>query len=155
MRFEHRIGIRASADDIWAVLSDLEAWADWNPLYPRADGVIRIGEVLDLDLALPGLPVQAIQPRVLDWAPYDHIHWRHTTARGWIQSIRFLEIEELGPTNCIFSNGEIFSGLATGLVVRPQRRAIRAGFESLGEALKVRVEQGAGQGAAAPGAAAG
>ena len=51
---EHRIGIQAPPEAIWSVVSDIARWKEWNPLYPRADGVVRIGAQLDLDLVLPG-----------------------------------------------------------------------------------------------------
>lgn len=140
LRIESRIGIAASTDAIWEVLTDFEGWKDWNPLYPRAAGEIRIGSKLDLDLAIPGRPVQRIQPTVLDWAPYDHLHWRLIALRGWVTTVRFLEIEELSPGSCIFSNGEIFSGFPVGFAIKPMRRQIREGFEAMNEALKARAE---------------
>ena len=139
LKLEHRLGVQAPAQIIWESLSDLSTWAEWNPLYPKAEGAIRIGEVLTLELALPGQPVQTIQPRVLDWAPEDHIHWRLTMFRGLVNSVRYLEIEVLNDAACIVSNGEIFSGLLSPLV-RTQRRAIRQGFTAMGEAIKARAE---------------
>ena len=138
-KLEHRLGVQAPAEIIWDSLADLTTWADWNPLYPKAAGNIRIGEVLTLELALPGQPVQTIQPKVLDWAPQDHIHWRLTMFRGLVTSVRYLEIEIMGDTACVVSNGEIFSGLLSPLV-RTQRRAIREGFTAMGEAIKARAE---------------
>lgn len=142
MRIEHRIGIQADADSIWEVLSDLEHWGDWNPLYPRAAGTIRIGSVLDIDEHVPGLKVHNIRPTVLDWAPYDHIHWRTAMWRGWVNATRFMEIEELTKGSCIFSNGEIFSGLLVDFAVpRAIRPKIRQGFEAMSEALKAEAEK--------------
>jgi hypothetical protein len=142
MKIEHRIGITADTDSIWEVLSDLEHWGDWCPLYPRAVGTIRIGEVLDIDEHVPGLKLRNIRPVVLDWAPYDHIHWRSSMMRGWVKSVRFLEIEELAPGSCIFSNGEVFSGFLTRYAVpRHIRFMIRDGFTAFGEALKVEAEK--------------
>ncbi|MFN3856731.1 MAG: SRPBCC family protein [Caulobacter sp.] len=140
MRIEHRIGIAAPKDVIWESLHDLSSWADWNPLYPRAEGVIRIGNTLDVDLALPGRPVQTIQPVILDWAPEDHIHWRLSVARGMVKSVRFLEIEELSAAGCVFSNGEIFSGMLSRIVIPGIGRSIQKGFTDMGEALKARAE---------------
>lgn len=140
MKIEHRLGVAAPADVIWEVLSDIPSWPQWNPLYPKADGVIRIGSVLDLDVAIEGQPVRPIKPVVLDWAPYDHLHWRLSMANGMIKSVRYLEIEPLSDTGCIFSNGEIFGGLLTPFVIGPMRYPIRRGFEALGEALKVQAE---------------
>lgn len=140
MKLEHRIGIQAPDEIVWEILSDIPGWASWNPLYPRAEGVIRIGDVWSLDLALPGEKLQTIRPVILDWAPYDHIHWRLNALRGWVSTIRFLEIEKMGPENCIFSNGEIFGGMLGGLVAGRLRGPIRQGFADLGEALKAKSE---------------
>jgi hypothetical protein len=60
---------------------------------------------------------------------------------GLIENVRFLEIETLSETGCIFSNGEIYGGLMgpSGSAVK-QRRVIRRGFTALGEALRDRAE---------------
>jgi len=139
LKIEHRLGVQAPADIIWPIMSDLSSWPDWNPLYPAAKGEIHIGERLTLDVAVPGQPVRTIQPRVLDWAPNDHIHWRLTLMRGLVTSTRYLEIEVMGETNCIVSNGELFDGPLHRLV-RGQRRALREGFTAMGEAIKTRAE---------------
>src|SRR5258708_37440082 len=46
VRIEHRIGIQAPAEVIWEVISDLKSWEQWNTLYPKASGLIRIGGAL-------------------------------------------------------------------------------------------------------------
>ena len=46
-RVEDRIGVQAPAEVIWDVIYDLERWAEWNPTYPKASGVIRIGVKCD------------------------------------------------------------------------------------------------------------
>lgn len=140
VKLEHRIGIQAPAEVIWESLIDVEGWPAWSQLYPRAAGKVRIGATLSLDLALPGQPVQAISPTILDWAPEDHIHWTTRSQFGLMKTTRYLEIEVLTETGCIFSNGEIFDGyLGPGYAGR-NRRALRAGFAALGEALQQRAE---------------
>ena len=66
VKLEHRIGVQAPAEVIWESLFDVEGWAAWNPLYPRAAGVIRIGSTLSLDMALPGQAPQTVTPTILD-----------------------------------------------------------------------------------------
>lgn len=140
MKLEHRIGIQAPAEVIWESLSDIPGWEAWNPLYPKAAGEVRIGNVLELDLHLPGQKPQAIRPVVLDWAPFDHIHWTLRLNRGLVKTVRYLEIEALTETGCIFSNGEIFSGWLGPSVANRLRKPIRSGFAALGEALRDRAE---------------
>lgn len=139
-KLEHRIGVQAPAEVIWESLFDVASWAEWNPLYPRAEGVIRIGTALNLTLQLPGRPAQEIKPVILDWAPNDHIHWKLKLMGGLVQTTRYIEIETLSETGCIFSNGEIFDGLLASTVVKQHGRAIRAGFTAMGEALRERAE---------------
>jgi hypothetical protein len=140
VKIEHRVGVAAPAEVIWSVISDLPGWAAWNPLYPEAHGVIGYGEKLKLTVAIPGQEPRVIEPRVVDWTPDEAIHWQLSMAYGLVKSIRYLEIESLGPTNCVFSNGEIFSGLLGPRAVRPMRKAIRQGFEAMGEAVRERCE---------------
>jgi hypothetical protein len=140
VKIEHRVGVQTSADAIWEIIADIESWAGWNPLYPQARGKVRIGETLTLTLALPDQAQRTIQPVVVDWTPRELLHWRLSTMGGLVRSIRYIEIEELGPANCILSNGEIFRGPLSGAVGRRFGRSIRRGFTEMGEALKDRAE---------------
>ena len=124
----------------WESQFEVEGWAAWNPLYPRAAGVIRIGSTLSLDMALPGQAPQTVTPTILDWAPEDHVHWTTKSQYGLMKTIRYLELEPLSETGCIFSNGEIYTGFMGERIANRDRRAIRAGFVALGEALQQRAE---------------
>ena len=139
-RIEHRIGVAASADTIWELLSDLERWPRWNPIYPKAGGRLAIGGTLQLTEALPGAAQRTLQPVIVDWEPSSQILWR--SADGLMsRSVRYLEIEALSETGCIFANGAFFHGLLGEQAARRGRRSIQAGFTALGEALKLHAEQ--------------
>ncbi len=140
VKLERRIGIQAPDEIVWEILSDIPGWADWNPIYPQAQGEIRIGNRWTVELALPGEKPRTINPVILDWAPYDHIHLRLDALRGWVRTVRFLEIEKMGDENVIFNNGEIFDGLLGASVAKRLRRPIIDGFEAMNTVLKQRSE---------------
>jgi hypothetical protein len=140
VKLEHRIGIPAPATVIWEALSDISAWPTWNPLYPRANGVLRIGAQLDLEVAIPGQANRTIRPIIADWVPNDQIHWNLRMLGGLVKTTRYLEIEQLTETGCIFTNGELFDGVLGPSIAKRFRPALRAGFAAMGEALKARVE---------------
>jgi hypothetical protein len=140
VKIEHRIGVKAPPEMIWATIADIDSWAAWNPLYPKAEGVLKIGAPLTLALALPGRKLQTIRPVILDWIPNEQIHWRLNLLGGLVRTVRFIEIEKLTETGCIFANGEVFAGPLAGVSVRPHRAAIRRGFAAMGEAVKSRAE---------------
>jgi hypothetical protein len=143
MKLEYRTGVRAPAEAIWRVLFDVEGWSNWNPLYTKAAGVIRIGAVLDLEVALPGQAPRAIRPVILDWVPNEQLHWRLTMMGGLVKSTRYFEIEELTPGASVFSNGEMFSGLMGPAMAKRLRGPIREGFRAMGEAIKTLAEAAA------------
>ncbi len=143
-RIEHRLGIPAPAQTIWEILADLERWSEWNPVYPSVEGKLRIGEQLVLSEVLLGAPPRMVTSRVVDWVPDTQILWSETAAGGLVKRLRYLEIEALNETGCVFSNGEVFSGLLAKRALAPQRRRLRQGFEALGEALRARVLAAAG-----------
>jgi len=142
MRFkvEHRLGIRAPAHVVWSILSDLSTWSEWNPLYPEVTGRIAFGETLKLKLVLPDQPERELVATVVDWAPDEAIHWRTSHVGGLVRTVRYLEIEAMSDTGCIFSNGEIFSGLLSGTLVRQLRPSLKQGFTAMGEAVRERAE---------------
>lgn len=140
-KIEHRIGVKAPAETVWAFLSDLTTWSDWNPLYPQASGILRIGAPLTLTLALPGQAARTITPTVIDWVPREQIHWRLSAMGGLVRTVRYLEIEALNEESCVFSNGEIFMGLLGPRTLRQLKRPIRQGFAALGEAVRDRAER--------------
>ncbi len=136
LKIEHQLGVKAPASVVWEIIHDLERWADWNPLYTQASGVIRIGERLTLTLALPGQPPRELEAIVIDWTPDEAIHWKTSHVRGLVRTVRYLEIEAKSETGCIFSNGEIFQGLLGPRVARQMRPSLKQGFAALGEAVR-------------------
>ncbi len=139
-RIEHRIGVAASPDTIWSLISDLEGWRRWNPLYTEAQGRLGIGERLKISESVPGRAVRTLTPTVVDWEPPAQILWRED---GGLMSrtVRYLEIEALSETGCIFSNGALFHGMLGEQAAKSQRPAIYKGYEALGEAVKRGAEE--------------
>lgn len=137
---EHRIGVQAPAEIVWEVVSEFETWHHWNPLYRKAEGQMKIGTALVLEQHLPGEPPRVIQPVVQDWVPYEQLHWRSTRMGGFVTAIRYLEIENMGPANSTFSNGELFMGMLLRFVGREERRKLKAAFAAMGEAVRDRAE---------------
>ena len=140
LRIEHRIGVKAPAAPIWEMINDINGWSAWNPLYPRAKGVIAFDAKLDLTVAIPGESPREIHPTIVDWTPNEQIIWRLSMLGGLIRSTRYIETETLDNGNVIFSNGEIFEGRLLWLIGRQRQKAIKAGFVAFGEAVRDRAE---------------
>lgn len=153
IKIEYRIGVQTPPEVIWAIVSDINGYAAWNPLYPKAQGDVQFGAVLSFEVALPGEAPSAIRATVTDWTPNEQIIWTVRLFWGLLRTTRYIEIEKLGDESCIFSNGEIFEGPLIRFFSRKTRRAVKAGFTLMGEAVRDKAEAAfrSGQGAAISG----
>lgn len=140
-KIESRTGVRAPAHVVWEAISEIGDWPSWNPLYPKAQGELRIGSTLNLTLALPGEPERDFSATVVDWVPNEQILWADVLARGWVKTLRYIEIEALTEESCIFSNGEQFQGfVAQYYMTKARRRMYRQAFAALCDAVRDRAE---------------
>jgi hypothetical protein len=140
VKIEYRVGVQTPPETIWAIVSDINGYAAWNPLYTRSEGEVQFDAVLNLEVALPGEAPRTIRATVVDWTPYEQIIWRVSLFAGLLRTTRYIEIEKLGDENCIFSNGEIFEGPMIRFLTRKARRAVKAGFTLMGEAVRDKAE---------------
>jgi hypothetical protein len=140
VKIEQRIGVQAPAAVIWEILHDVARWPEWNPIYPKAAGAVRIGETLTLTRALPGQPHRVIQPVVLDWTPGELLHLKLSTLAGLCVVTSYWEIDALAEASCIFSTGELYLGWLGPGQARAVRGSLRRGFAAVCEAMKARAE---------------
>ena len=138
-RIEKRIGVRADADWLWDLISDLPAWSHWNPVETAVEGQIGFGTELALTETIDGLGERRVAARMVDWQPRAQLVWAER--RGlWFRVTRYYEIEELKPGACILSNGWIFSGLRGEWFHDGRGPMLRRAAEAVCEAIKARAE---------------
>jgi hypothetical protein len=140
VRVEARAGIQTPAEVIWDLIYDTATWGDWNPFFVHAEGQVRLGGPLNIDLALPDGGTKRIDGTVLEWVPREQLHWRVSANRGLVRTIHYVEIDSVGDTGCIVSIGGIVGGLLGKTAVRQTAGFYKQGYQAMAEALKVRAE---------------
>lgn len=134
-KIEKRVGVQATSERLWDILSDLPGWNRWNPVETGLEGAIAFGGQLSLTESVPGLIQRPITVRIADWQPYAQLIWAEK--RGWaFNVVRYFEIEELVPGSCIVANGFIFSGLRGELFHDKHRKTLREACEAVAEGLR-------------------
>jgi hypothetical protein len=140
VRIEHRIGIQAPAETVWGLIHDIDNWSQWNPLYLKARGVIRIGAPLELTIALPGMKPQDVSATVLEWVPNEQLHYQTRGLGGLVVGTRYVEIEQLAEASCIVANGEIMGGFIGQRMAPSMGPRIYKALRGMNEALKAQAE---------------
>lgn len=139
-RIERRIGVRATPEQLWALIADLPGWDRWNPVESGLEGAIAFGAGIALTEGIEGLPERRAAVRVGDWQPEAQLVW--TENRGlWSRSVRYFEIQALDePNACIAANGFIFSGLRGEMFFDRHRARLRHAVDAVAESWKAAAE---------------
>lgn len=140
LRAEHRIEIKAPPEAVWAVLSDLEGWSKWNPVYTPPTCVPAPGETVTASVTMPGAPETPFTAEIVAWEPNTRFCWHSEAMDGQMKMTRYMEIEAIEGGNSRFTNGEAFGGDMGPAIMKDMVAGIAGGFELMSEALKKEVE---------------
>lgn len=136
------IEIDATAEHVWAVLTDFVSYPQWNPFIKSIVGAPRQGERLRIAIQPSGGKAMRFAPVVLAAEAGRELRWlgRFLFPRLFDGEHRFV-IEPLGEGKVRFQQSERFDGLLVGVLRASLERDTRRGFEEMNQALKLRVEE--------------
>lgn len=140
LHLKTKIDIDAAPDEVWAVLSDLPSYPDWNPFIREARGTLAAGERLELEIQPTRGRAMRFRPTLLSAEPNRELRWLgRLVAPGLFDGEHRFAIEPSGRGSRLVQQ-ERFTGLLVPFLARGLRRGTLPGFELMNEALKGRVE---------------
>ena len=132
------IQIAAPPMDVWAVLTDLSSYRDWNPLFREASGQVAAGNRIRLRSVHPANGrLMTVKPKITLAAPGAELRWTASLPGIMSGEHSFVLAEADGGTR--LTQSETFRGLLTAFSGKTLARA-EASFRELNEALKKRAE---------------
>lgn len=130
------IDIDAPREVVWSILSDNTNYPEWNPYHIRVEGILQIGEKLDVEIHKPNGKIVNIHPYVMRLEPLQEITWG-----GGIKGIFYGEhvflLSVLGDNRTRLVHKERFSGIA---IPYTSLETIEEGYELMNLALKEKAE---------------
>lgn len=135
------VDIDASAEQVWAVLSDFASYPEWNPFVRRIEGWPERGQRLTVEIAPPGGKVMNFRPRLLEAVRPERLSWLGRMGLpGLFDGEHHFFIEQLDDGGVRFHHGEQFRGVMVPFMKKSLEAGVRPGFEAMNRALKQRVE---------------
>ncbi|HEX5936109.1 MAG TPA: SRPBCC domain-containing protein [Actinomycetota bacterium] len=129
-------------DEVWAVLADLPAHAEWNPFITTFEGELRHGAKLEVRLQPDGGRAMTLRPTVVAVEPPHELRWLgHLLVPGIFDGEHRFRIEEAGPGRVRFVQGERFGGVLVPLLWRRLEGGTTRGFHAMNEAMARRVAE--------------
>src|SRR5262245_4358182 len=134
------VGIERPAAAVWAVLTDIERWPEWNP-FAKARGRLAVGETLQVELRPPGKAPMTFRPTIVKLDPGVELRWLgHLGPPGVFDGEHGFRIAPEGEQRCRLQHFETFRGILAAPVLWLVGDATRRGFEAMNLALKARAE---------------
>ena len=134
------IDIDAPPDQVWAVLADLAAYSQWNPLFPKASGDLAAGRRITMRHRPSVGRAMTIRPKVLVAQPGAELRWA-LSLPGIVGGEHSFTLTPVG-TGTHLVQSEAFRGL----LVRFSKTigAAEADYAALNQAIKQRAEHPSG-----------
>jgi polyketide cyclase/dehydrase/lipid transport protein len=140
------VKIEAPAAFAWDVLVDYPSYPQWNPYTVAVETTLEIGDRIDLTLPAVDGPSDGTGGtfinrefiRVVD--PPHHLRYDTGEEIPGVFGVRDQWITELGPDRCTYHTTDTLSGTYADLVMETTGDWIKAGFDSVANALKARTE---------------
>ena len=136
------IGISAPPGKVWEVLTDFPAFPQWNPFMQSAEGELMAGAELKVRLQPPGGMAMTFKPTILKVEPNRELRWLGKLLfPGLFDGEHYFLLEELGPGQTRFTQGERFTGILVPFMdlIGLFPKTI-SGFEAMNQPLKDRTE---------------
>jgi hypothetical protein len=132
------IQIDAPSPAVWAVLTDLGRYPEWNPLFREASGHLAIGKRITLRSVHPANGrLMTVKPKITVADPGVELRWVSSLPGIISGEHRFTLTPADGGTR--LEQSETFRGLLTAFARKTFAKA-EASFQDLNEALKKRAE---------------
>ena len=135
-----QIEIEATPERVWEILTDFDAYPEWNPFIQAIEGEAAPGSKLEVRIEPPGGRAMSFKPIVLEAAPRQELRWLgRVLVPGLFDGEHSLRIEPVDDSRVRFVQAERFTGVLVPLFGKSLAKTER-GFTAMNEALKRRAE---------------
>ena len=133
------VTVDSPVEGVWAVLTTLPAYGEWNPFITSASGMLALGERLDLTIHPPGGRPMRFKPWVTAVDQHRYVEWLGRVGMpGIFDGRHSFTLTPLTGGRTLLQQSETLSGALVPLAGSVLDRT-REGFEQMNEALGRRV----------------
>ncbi len=134
------VEINAPIDVVWAVLTDVSRYGEWNPFTTEVRTDFKMGSPVDMQVAM-GRRMLKITEYLCAFEEPRLIAWQKSLGpRWWLHALREQHLEPLSETSCSYYNSDRLTGVLAPVVAATSGGYMRRGFEGVATGLKAQAE---------------
>ena len=134
------IDIDATPEAVWAILTDLDGYQDWNPFITSSEGTVAVGERLTNRLEPPGGKSMTFKPTVTVVEPNQTFEWLGRLGAPGVFDGRHRFDLTATSAGTRFTHSESLSGALVRFLKKSLDTQTLAGFNAMNDALKAQAE---------------
>lgn len=136
--YHTEIVIDAPREKVWGVLTDFDAYPEWNPLVEWLKGDLREGGAIEMFIKPLDRSFKATLKTFKDGTEFA---WLGVQGAAWIVSgEHYYRLEDVDASTTKLLHGEYFRGIGTAFIGRSLLERMESTFNEHNRALKERVE---------------
>lgn len=134
--YRSEIEIPAPAEQVWAVLEDLERYGEWNPFTPKIETTRELGAPILLHVSFDGAKPFIQREIIRRWAPGEELRWGMTMGPAWLfRAERFQRVDPIDAQRSRYQSEDAFAGLMSPLVEALYGAKVQRGLDATAAAL--------------------
>lgn len=132
--------IDAPVQAVWAELSAVSTYPEWNPFITSFEGELVVGARAEVRIAPPGGRPMTFRPTITVVEEGRRLEWLgRLVVAGVFDGCHSFLLEELGHGRTRLTQTEVFTGVLVALTSRTLDRTAE-GFEEMNRAIRLRAE---------------
>ena len=133
-----QIVIKASKEQVWEKLMDLENYQEWNPFITEIEGELKLGAQLKVKIVPPKSKGMTFKPTITKIDENQEFSWLgHLFFSGIFDGAHKFTLKENADGSTTFEQSERFTGLLSRMI---NLEKTEEGFEKMNNELKKLVE---------------
>ncbi len=141
LRIDHTHEIDAPAEVVWKVLTDFEAYGDWNPFVVAASCSLEVGAAMDMQVRVLPFMTQRQREWITSIEPGRGFCYAMSKTPGRaLRSERCHEIEPIDAERCRYMSRFEIAGPVSSIVQGLLGGQLRRGFTEMSAAIQERAE---------------
>jgi len=130
------IRIEASPEVVWDILTDFDAYPEWNPFIKKIEGEVALGNKIKAEIT-----DMTFKPKILAFDARQKLEWiGRLGIAGIFDGRHYFILKDNGDGSTTLIHGEHFKGILVPFLKKKLMVETKDNFEAMNQALKVRAE---------------
>ena len=140
LKIDHRITVNAPKETVWNVITDLDAYGQWNSFVVECRSTLEENKPINMQVRV--LPFFAMPQKetIFEHQPGEKLSYGISMPLGALKSYRSHEVKQLVPGVAEYISTFELSGWLSPLVERLLGKQLRRGFNDMSEGVQLRAQ---------------